>query len=190
MNLNLLNTLDYVIIIIIASSILISLMRGFVREALSLATWIVAIWVTLNFYAPLADMLRTYIAQEYVATGVAICILFVTALILGSMIGYLLSRMILVSGLGGTDRILGGLFGFARGALLIAVMILFAGMTSLQKESWWQESQLIPKFKPLASWIIDFLPNNERSFFSIAPIGGGATLSITTTAQDVTTTGQ
>lgn len=166
MDAEMLNTADYFIIAIVGLSVIISLMRGFVREALSLASWVIAIWVAFTFYPSLAELVKTYIRDQYIAIGVAFFLLFAASLILGSMISYLLSRVILVSGLGGTDRLLGGIFGFVRGALLIAILILFAGMTNFQEENWWKTSTLIPKFTPVSSWLAEFLPLKEQSLLA------------------------
>lgn len=153
-----LNGADCAIIAIIGFSVLISLMRGFVREALSLTSWIVACWVSITFSSILAELLKTYIKDQYLAIGVAFFLLFATTLIIGTLISYLIAQVVQVTGLRGTDRLLGVLFGFGRGVLLVAVLILFAGMTHFTQQPWWTSSVLIPQFKPLALWLVGFLP--------------------------------
>ncbi len=152
------NWIDLAIIVVVAVSIVISLIRGFVREAISLATWILAIWIGLNYYGTVAEYLTRYIQHENVRTGVAFFILFVATLIIGAVINFVISQLVRKTGLSGTDRLIGMVFGFARGALVVSLLILVAGLSSLPQQPWWHASVLIPQFKPVAMWLEEFLP--------------------------------
>lgn len=149
---------DLAIVGIIAVSALISLMRGFVREAISLATWIVAVWVAVRFAGILASHLSSYIHTPSLRAAAAFAGLFLVVVILGGLVNFLFSQLIERTGLSGTDRLLGLIFGVARGVLLIAVLILLGNFLNLDKDPWWKSSQLIPHFQILADWLQSFVP--------------------------------
>ncbi len=154
---------DYFIVIVIVFSTLISLMRGFISEAISLLTWIIAVILAFKFSQVLSDRLAGMIHNPSVRFFVSFIIVFLIVLILGSIISHLLSSLVRSTGLSGTNRLLGTVFGFARGILLVAIFILFAGMTSVVRESWWQSSYLIPYFHDIVAWLQQFIPNHFPS---------------------------
>lgn len=160
MNFDAFNWLDYLIIAILVLSCVISLIRGFVREALSLTSWIVAFWVGLSFSVSLANYLQPYISQAPLRTGLAFFALFAATLIIGAMINYLVTTVVDRTGLSGTDRLLGVVFGFGRGVLLIAFLLLAAQMTSLPQNKAFAKSQLLPKFASVELWLKSYLPKN------------------------------
>ena len=151
--------IDYVIIGIIGISSLISLIRGFVREAFSLLAWVLAFWVAWTFFRELALHL-TWVSVPSVRLGLSFAILFVTTLIVGGLVNFLIGQLVDKTGLTGTDRLIGMLFGAARGILLVSVLILLAGLTPLPEDPWWKESQLIAYFQELAIWLKTLLPDN------------------------------
>ena len=110
-----LNWLDFVIIGIISLSILISVIRGFVREALSLVTWLIALWVGLHFSRPLADMLIDTIHSHEIRIVLSFFGLVAVSLLIGAIINYIIGRMLAKTSLKRTDRLLGAAFGFGRG---------------------------------------------------------------------------
>jgi len=141
------NWADWAIIGILVLSALISIKRGFVREALSLATWVAAVIVAVIFSEPLSFLLIDHLDTPSVREMVAFAILFVATLLAGSLLSYLMGALIQVTGLSGTDRLLGMLFGLARGAIIIMVCLIFVpGLLPVEQDAWWQESQLIPHF--------------------------------------------
>ena len=158
MNSMTLNWADFTIIGIIFFSIIISLIRGFVREALSLISWAVAIWIALSYSTPFAALLSNYISSDMIRMGVAFFSLFAISLILGTLISYLVAQVIQKTGLSGTDRMLGLIFGLGRGSLVVALMLLVAGLTEVPHSDWWQASVLIPNFTPLVLWLEGLLP--------------------------------
>jgi membrane protein required for colicin V production len=158
---------DYIIIGIIALSSLVSLIRGFMREAFSLAAWVLAFWVSWTFFRELALHLEI-ISVPSVRLGAAFLALFLVTLILGALVNYLVGQLVDKTGLSGTDRVIGIAFGAARGAVLIAVMVLLAGLTPLPDDPWWRESQLIGYFQELAIWLRDLLPPDIAKKFDYA----------------------
>ena len=157
---------DYLIIAIIALSALVSLMRGFTREVLSLAAWIAAFWIAWVFFQDFAVRLEPWIEVPSIRLGAAFVILVVLTLIVGALVNYLVCQLVDKTGIGGTDRLIGMFFGAARGALLVGILVLIAGLTALPKDPWWRASQLIPYFQDLALWLRDWLPADIATRFS------------------------
>ena len=149
---------DYTILAVIGLSALISLMRGFVREALSLAGWILAFWVALTFTRELADLLPASISVPSARLAIAFLSLFFLALLLAALVNFLAVQLVEKTGLSGPDRLLGAGFGIARGAVIVAILVLLAGFTAVPRDPWWRSSVLIPQFQQLALWIRGFLP--------------------------------
>ncbi|MCE1114088.1 CvpA family protein [Pseudomonas sichuanensis] len=143
---------DWAIIAIIAISSLISLKRGFVKEALSLVIWIVAGALAWMFGGSLSVYLESYIQTPSMRTIAGCAILFVATLLVGAMLNFLIGELIRVTGLSGTDRFLGTAFGAARGALLVVVAVGLLSLGPVQQDPWWQESRLIPQFLLVADW--------------------------------------
>ncbi len=150
--------IDVVIIALIVLSALLSLFRGFVKEALALASWLVAFWVAMVFHEDLAVVLSQWLAEPSVQKIAAFSVLFISVLLLGALVNYLAVKLVTKTGLTGTDRMLGVIFGVARGAIIVAVLVLLAGLTALPQDSWWQESQLLGYFQDFAVWIHDLVP--------------------------------
>jgi len=144
---------DIVIAGIIVLSALFSLIRGFVREALSLAGWLASFWVALTFAGDLAELFLSEISTPSLRVAVAFTILFVLTLVIMALINKLAGQLVKKSGLTGTDRMIGMIFGVIRGALIVSVLVLLAGFTTMPQDSWWQESVLIDVFHEFAIWL-------------------------------------
>jgi membrane protein required for colicin V production len=143
---------DWAIIAVIAVSSLISLSRGFVKEALSLLTWIIAGVVAWMFGGALSVHLSEFIETPSARVIAACILLFVFTLLVGALINYLIGELIRVTGLSGTDRFLGMVFGAARGALLVVVAVGLTSLAPVQQDAWWQQSTLLPHFLMVADW--------------------------------------
>ena len=143
---------DWAIVAIIAVSALISLTGGFVKEALSLLTWVIAGLVAWLFGGALAELLVPYIETPSLRVIAACSILFVMTLLLGGLVNYLISQLVKATGLSGTDRFLGMVFGAARGALLVVVAVGLLSLAPVEADAWWRESVVIPHFLLVADW--------------------------------------
>ena len=166
------NWIDYTIIAIIGVSVVISIARGFVREAFSLATWIGAVWAGIHFHQLASDWLASYIHSNSIRMLAAFLLLFFCTLFMGSLLSFLVVQCIHKTGLSGMDRSLGSVFGLARGCLMVAITLLMASfafppVAGKEKSNPLQTSQLAVHFVPLVTWIREFLPNmpNEKALF-------------------------
>lgn len=149
---------DYFILGVIVVSGLLSLWRGFVKEALSLLTWIAAPVIAILFYEELAPWFERWVSVPSARLALAFGILLVLVLILGGVVNYLIGQLVSKTGLSGTDRALGIVFGIARGVMVVGVLVLLAGLTQLPQDPWWQESIFLGHFVDLALWMRSFLP--------------------------------
>lgn len=159
-----LNWVDYAIITIIGLSTLISLIRGFVREALSLAVWLMAFVIAFKFSSSLAPSLQSYITSETFRFAAAFSLLMVGSLIAGAIITHFISLLINKTGLSGTDRLLGVLFGICRGVFLVVILLMIGQMSNLQRQTWWASSQMIPQFMGLVNQLERLLPEQIAQF--------------------------
>ena len=159
------NWVDFLILGIIALSSIISLVRGFVREALSLLTWIVAFWVGWIFFRDLAAQLEPWISLPSLRLAIAFGILLIATLLVGGLINFLVSQLVDKTGLSGTDRMIGAIFGIARGGVLDAILVLLAGLTTIPTTDWWRDSMLISYSQDLAIWLRSFLSSDIADKF-------------------------
>ncbi len=148
--------IDWAILIVIGLSAGISLIRGFVREALSLAGWVIAFFVAKGFYQEFSSLLDSHIETPSLRYAVSWAALFLLTLTVSGLVNYLLGQLVEKAGLSGMDRIMGMAFGALRGVLIVAVLILvLREFTPVQQDRWWQKSQLIPHVEQLSNWFYE-----------------------------------
>lgn len=157
--------LDLVIIVIIVLSALISVIRGFVKETISLITWIVAGILAFRYFAPLAVVLEPYVSAPTIRNITAFAVLFISTLVIGAIINFIMSQLVDRTGLGGTDKALGVIFGAARGVLIVTMIVLLASLTPMPETSWWQDSAMMGFFQQLAEWLKGIIPDNAAESF-------------------------
>jgi membrane protein required for colicin V production len=160
--------IDVVILALIALSAILSLFRGFVREAVALATWLIALWVAMAFYEDLAAILSQWISVPSAQKITAFAVLFISVLLLGAIVNYLAGKVVDKTGLTGTDKLLGIVFGVARGGVIVVILVLLAGLTPLPQDPWWQDSQFLGYFQELAMWLRSYLPDDIADSISYA----------------------
>jgi len=160
------NWFDYGVLIVIAVSGIISLTRGFVREALALVAWAISIWVAISFSKTLAVMLEPFIVTPSIRLVAAFLLLFVACLLVMAVINHLVVKLVKTSGLTGTDRAIGILFGIVRGVFIVGILVFLAGLTPLPQDDWWDKSMFMPHFQDLATWMQGFLPADAAQYFS------------------------
>ena len=145
--------IDWGILAVISISTLISIQRGFVKEALSLVTLVAAMLISRLFGAQFSTLLVDVIEVSSLRSVVAYIGLFVATLIIGGLINRLVVQVIRMAGLSGTDRFLGMLFGCARGVLVTVVVVAVLARLGLSEDQWWVDSRLIPHFVALGDWL-------------------------------------
>jgi len=151
-----LNWADWAIVAVLGFSVLISIARGFVREALSLAIWAAAFLGAMIFHQEAAVYFTDLVETPSLRALVAWVVLFFTILMAGSLFSFVLSHLVESTGLSGTDRLLGSLFGAMRGFIVVmTVLLVLPGVLPVSQDSWWQNSVLIPYFMACEGWVMD-----------------------------------
>jgi len=150
---------DYVTLTILVASVVISLLRGLVREVLSLGAWLAAFVIANRYGAEMAALLPGAVPEGTLRLVAGFGILFVGTLLLAWLVNLAIAHIITASGLKIVDRGLGGLFGFARGVLIVMTLVILAGLTDLPKQPVWRDALLsglaesaVRTFKP---WLPD-----------------------------------
>jgi membrane protein required for colicin V production len=179
------NGADLAILAIALISMLVSLFRGFVREAFSLLVWIAAGYLALRASGPLSLEMSPWIEMPSVRLIVAFVGVFVTVLIVGGLCNFLLGKLVSSTGLSGTDRLLGALFGLLRGGAIVLAAVIVARFTPFPSDPWWQSSQLLPHFERTALWAVDQFPESLKSQIpESSPVPEGAEISPAALAAD------
>ncbi|MFT7684787.1 MAG: membrane protein required for colicin V production [Candidatus Azotimanducaceae bacterium] len=146
-------TVDWGIIAVISVSTLISIQRGFVKEALSLVTLVAAMIISRLFGSQFSTLLIDVIEVASLRNVVAYIGLFFLTLVVGGLINKLVVQVVRMAGLSGTDRFFGMLFGCARGVLVTVVVVAILARLGMAEDQWWQDSRLIPHFVALGDWL-------------------------------------
>ncbi len=149
---------DYLVIFVLLASVVISTMRGMIKEILSLASWIVAFVVANAYAAALAKMLPPVVPGEVLRLILAFIALFIGVRILMGLLSMALDALISAGGLSLVDRGLGGLFGLGRGIVIVLAAVILCGMTSLPQQPFWRNALLSPLAETGARTVKPFLP--------------------------------
>ena len=149
---------DIAVLAIIGISIALGAFRGLVREVLALVAWVAAFLLS-NFLAPEAvKLLPQGMGSEEIRMLVSYVIVFIIVLVALSVVAILASKLVKVVGLGASDRVVGGIFGLARGVLVVMILVLLAGLTSLPRQSAWREAALRGPLEAVAGYVKAWLP--------------------------------
>lgn len=151
---------DYAVVAIIGLSVLFSIMRGLVREVLALVAWVVAFVVARMWAVNGAHYVPSAVTDPALRVVIAFVVLFLVALIAMGFLTRAVSALVRVSGLGFVDRGLGAMFGFARGVLIVTIVVLIAGMTPLPHDPAWRNAVLRGPFESLAVSVKPWLPHD------------------------------
>jgi len=169
------NWADWAIVIVLTLSSVISLARGFIKEAMSLVIWVVALVVANVFSHRLEVFLVNTISTPSLRAMTAFLLVFIGVLLLGALLNFLIGLIVKATGLSGTDRLFGMLFGFVRGLLIVMIFLIYVpNYVPIKKDSWFQESQLIPYFSPyeaavkngldsVTAWVVSLLKKPEAT---------------------------
>ncbi len=149
---------DYAVFVIIGVSIVVSMMRGAVRELLAIAGWIIAIYVAKTYATQLIPLLPPDIPTEALKILAAHIIVFFGVLLIASLLIIALSSLIKKIGLNWFNRGVGAVFGFLRGLLIVCVMVFLAGLTSLPKDARWTNAMFSSPLEALVKSALPFVP--------------------------------
>jgi membrane protein required for colicin V production len=153
------NGADIAILLVLLISALVGLFRGFIKEVFSLATWACALVLSFLFRTPIGQALPLDPELNPLIADLAggACI-FIVVLILGGLIAHLVTKLAKATGLTGTDRTLGAVFGLARGLIVVLVIVIFLpAIDPVQDAGWWTESLFIPQFLEFEDWAKELL---------------------------------
>lgn len=151
---------DYAVLAIIGISVLLSIMRGFVRELLALVSWIAAFIVAKIYAVELVPLLPEAIPNESLKMLAAFMTLFLATLLLCSLLAIALSQIFKKVGLGWLDRGLGAVFGVTRGVLIVGTLVLLAGFTALPKDVMWRNAMFAAPLEAMVMAVLPWLPND------------------------------
>ena len=158
---------DIVIVIIILVSALIGLVRGLLKEVLSLASWFAAFILALYFSPTFAEYLTDTVADAGIRLVVSFAGVFVATLIVGGIIQWVLRKLVDSTGLSGTDRFLGFLFGSARGALVCIIGLVLIRPYA-ESSDWWEASTIAPELLVFEQEVLELLNEAKDSVSDIS----------------------
>jgi membrane protein required for colicin V production len=145
--------IDILIALTLVVSIVIGFMRGLVKESISIASLLIAIWAALYFGPAVGDVSKSWLSSSEMQVWFGRILVFAIILSIGGLLGWSISKLIRLSVLGNLDRFLGSIFGAIRGLLLTALLIIAGQFSGFDNDDWWQKSQLVPHFEAVADWV-------------------------------------
>ena len=149
---------DLVVVVIVGLSVLLSLIRGMVREVLALGAWVLAFVAANALASEVAPWMPDALPTEELRFLAGFLCVFIGVLIAMSVLAILASKLVKSAGLGVEDRLLGGIFGLARGLFVVLVIVLLAGLTSLPRQAVWRNAVLSDPLELFAGHIKAWLP--------------------------------
>jgi len=138
------NWFDYLLIVLMVCSVIAGLMRGLLREAIGLITWVIAVWLAFHYAPDIEPYLGGVLTNDGLRPWVARVLMFLIVLLVGSVIGAVIAHFVRVSIFSGMDRFWGAIFGLLRGMVVIGAVIILCHGLHLQTEPWWRTSRLAP----------------------------------------------
>jgi membrane protein required for colicin V production len=145
--------IDIIIAVALLLSIIVGFARGFVKEAISIAALLIAIWASLYFGPAAGDVSASWLSSEELQMWFGRILVFAIVLSVGGLLGWGISKLVRMSVLSSMDRLLGSLFGAARGILFLAVFVIGGQFAGFDNDGWWLESRSIPHIQVVADWI-------------------------------------
>ncbi|MFI4922788.1 MAG: CvpA family protein [Burkholderiales bacterium] len=157
---------DYAVLLIIALSVMLSIIRGAVREVLSLAAWVLAFWAAQTYTVEFAALLPETLSNTSLRLMTGFALVFLTVLVVMSLVAILCSKLVKASGLSVADRSLGVVFGLARGFLMVLILVLLGGLTSLPKQPTWKDALFSSRLEIVATYVKTWLPESLSKHIS------------------------
>ncbi len=151
---------DYIVLGIFLVSIVLSIIRGLVRETLSIAGWIVAFIIAGAYASHFEPFIPAEIVGETLRLSIAFVLAFLSVLLMTALITMLLTTLIKGIGLGFIDRLLGSIFGFLRALIIVTLIVLIAGLTTIPNQIFWQQAILSRPLEAIATQVLPWLPED------------------------------
>ena len=164
-------TTDIIILIGLAVPGIVGVVYGFLNLLFSIIAWLLSVAISIKFTPFFSPMLEASVSTPVLRNVIAFVGLFIASLMILTLIGYLIVKLLGRAGLTPIDRILGFFFGIGLGGAIIGAIVFLAGFTALPREPWWQSSMLLRPFERMAIWTEQFLPENILKYhsYSITP---------------------
>lgn len=148
------NGADHLFAAILLISLVLGCLRGFVREAISLFSWLIGLWLAWHFAYLLYPWLGGVLAQpgirEWTGRAIILFLTLLTGAAVGAITSYFMQR---ATGLAVMDRMLGGLFGLMRALVVIGFLVIGGRAADLDLEPWWQKTKSMPAAEAVANWL-------------------------------------
>jgi membrane protein required for colicin V production len=160
---------DYVIVFLAVASAGVGVWRGFTKEAMSLLTLLAAIWLAWAFAGRVEPLQGQWAGALEARLWAARVVVFVTVLVVGGLISWLARKLLWHSGLNGLDRLLGGIFGVLRAAVLIGLAVIILEFVELDQDPWWQQARLRPYADRVAVAVRYYAELGVR-YLQVAPV--------------------
>jgi membrane protein required for colicin V production len=151
---------DYFVLGIIGFSILVGLMRGAIREFFSIIGWVLAFYLANKFNGEVISYIPEQVPGEAVKAIAAFLLVFLAVLFLCTLLALLLTTLIKAVGLGGLNRVLGGLAGAIKGVLIVCILAMLAAMTDIPKDARWTNAMLSAPVEVLVLNLLPWIPSN------------------------------
>ena len=155
---------DILILVVLLIPGLAGIMYGFLNIVLSFIAWLLAFGIAVKFSGYFSPLLENLTDTVLIRNMLAFAGLFIVSLMLLTIIGYFIVKLLGRVGLTAADRVLGFFLGIGLGGLIVTVIIFLAGFTALPREPWWQQSILIEPFQHIAGWGRQFLPESVSKY--------------------------
>lgn len=156
---------DWVIGAIVLVSILVGILRGFIKESLSLITWILAVWLGITFCVEAGEFISQFIniPNPKFRMSAGFALIFIGTLFAGAIIGFIITKLFVRGPLKGIDRVLGIGFGALRGGAIVVALLVVARAAGQENSDWWQNSSLVAKFRPFVAYAEELLPESWQT---------------------------
>jgi membrane protein required for colicin V production len=144
-------TLDYIVLAVILCSAAVGAFRGFLREVISVISWVLAVWIAWRFAPSLAPKLGGALREPAYGIWAARALIFLLVVMVGHFAGAIAAHFVRLSIFSALDRLLGFLLGLLRGLVIVGIGIILAQAVHLDGESWWKQSRLTAAMQPVAA---------------------------------------
>ena len=156
--------IDWIICALLVLSTVVGIMRGVIREVLSIVGWVAGFMLSMSFAGEIADRIPLESIGYIPRVIIAAVLILVACLFTVVLFGFILRKMLEVAALTFEDRILGGAFGFVRGIIVVAACVFFFGLSqSLSSSRMWQQSVMIGPAETVIEWALPFMPEWIRA---------------------------